>query len=99
MLPNNFKFKVNRIIESAIKDLVSNKRISLEQADSLLQKLSNYKKFCEAEDFSKANEFMDEFIEEARQIGEMLKLKEKPKILIEEANKLKMHYPYTSEEE
>lgn len=30
-------------------------------------------------------------------MGEMLKLKEKLKILIEEANRLKIHYPYTKD--
>ena len=96
-LPKNFKFLVNRVIELAIRDLVSNRKISLEQADSLLQKLSNYKKFYDSRDFLQANECIDHFIEEVKQLGEMLKLKEKLKILIEEANRLKIDYPYTRE--
>ena len=61
------------------------------------QKLSNYKKFCDAGDLLKANECIDEFIEEVKEMGETLKLKEKLKILIEEANRLKIHYPYTKD--
>jgi hypothetical protein len=47
------------------------------------QKLSNYKKFYDADDLFKANECIDEFIEEVKEMGETLKLKEKLKILIE----------------
>jgi hypothetical protein len=61
------------------------------------QKLSNYKKFCDAGDLFKTNECIDEFIEEVKEMGETLKLKEKLKILIEEANRLKIHYPYTKD--
>lgn len=61
------------------------------------QKLSNYKKFCDACDLLKANECIDEFIEEVKEMGETLKLKEKLKILIEEANRLKIHYSYTKD--
>jgi hypothetical protein len=61
------------------------------------QKLSNYKKFSNAGDLLKANECIDEFIEEVKEMGETLKLKEKLKILIEEANRLKIHYPYTKD--
>jgi len=61
------------------------------------QKPSNYKKFCDAGDLLKANECIDEFIEEVKEMGETLKLKEKLKILIEEANRLKIHYPYTKD--
>jgi len=41
------------------------------------QKLSNYEKFCDAGDLLKANECIDEFIEEVKEMGEMLKLKGK----------------------
>jgi hypothetical protein len=61
------------------------------------QKLSNYKKFYDAGDLFKAKECIDEFIEEVKEMGETLKLKEKLKILIEEANRLKIHYPYTKD--
>lgn len=46
------------------------------------QKLSNYKKFCDAGDLLKANECIDEFIEQIKKMGETSKLKEKLKILI-----------------
>lgn len=41
------------------------------------QKLSNYKKLCNVGDLLKANECIDEFIEEVKEMGETLKLKEK----------------------
>jgi hypothetical protein len=92
-LPKSSKYRVNKVIEGNTRNLVTNRKISLEQAESLLQKLSDYRHFLDSGDFSKANDKIDEFTEEARQMGTTLKIEEEVQVLIEEANRLKIDHP------
>ena len=92
-LPKSSKFVVSEVIEGNLRNLVIDRKVSLEQAESLFEKLSDYRKLFNSGDFSKANERIDELIEETMQIAKMLEVEDRLKTLIVEAKKLRIDYP------
>jgi hypothetical protein len=95
-LPKNSKFTVNKDIEASIKSLIRDRKMSLEQADSLLRKLLNYKSFHDAGDFLKANQQIDEIIDEATEIEKTTQSTNELKVLIEQAKKLRISECHTA---
>jgi len=97
-IPKNSQSMVNAIIEGGIRKLVKNRKISLEQAYTLIQKLSDYKRFRDDGDFLRANLQIDEFIEQLSEFSELLKLEDEMRVVKEEAHRLRIEYPYGGKE-